>query len=187
MIKVMKVLIVILIIVLSISLVIGICLNSAYAKARTYTRAEKEIIARVEYAECLHQPVLGRYGVIQSVMNRLESGLYGKSLNRITRRSQYAKARSSLARKDKRGNYKDKHFARCMRDVEYVISHRLFPKNMYYFKRANRPYWRNTKAGRRIVRYCRIGAHTFYTYKSAKPVPGNVYVGKDGKLKVRYR
>lgn len=145
------------------ALIILLTLNTAYAK--TYTEKDIKLIGRVVQAEANNQPFLGKVSVALTVINRYESGKYGKSLTHITRRSQFCKAR-----------YASKA---SITAVKYAIDNRLLPPNVFYFQRANRKTWGGRPS---IKRYCTIGAHTFYTAGKAKPVVG-AYIGRDGRLK----
>ncbi len=133
------------------------------ASAKTYTQKEINTISRVVYAESLNQPFLGKAAVAQVVINRYESGKYGKSLDYITRRSQFAKTGTWILKTKNKGS--KALFKKCVDAVNYAIKNRFLPANTYNFQRANRKYWGGSK---KIIKYCTIGAHTFYTH--GKPV-----------------
>jgi spore germination cell wall hydrolase CwlJ-like protein len=112
-----------------------------------YSEKEKKYIARVVYAESQGESMEGKIAVACVVLNRYESGRFGKTIRRVV----FAKHQFAVA-----GTYN----AECMEAVEAAVSDNPYPDNMFYFKRADRKYWGDDKS---IKRYCRIGAHTFYT------------------------
>ena len=109
-----------------------------------YSFAEKEYIARVVYAEARGEIFEGQVAVAAVVLNRFESGMYGKSVRRVVMsRSQFAVS----------GRYNDI----VMQAVETAIESRgQYPDNMFYFQASTRKTWRN------FVYYERIGGHSFY-------------------------
>jgi len=122
-----------------------------------YTKEEKEIIAKVVHAEARGEEFGGQVAVAVVVLKRYESGKFGKSIRKV------AYAAHQFANSTK---YNDEN----MRAVEYAIDHLDdYPDNMYYFQRANRKFWGKSKT---IKRYCRIGAHTFYT--AGEPEGGKI-------------
>lgn len=117
-----------------------------------YTKAEMKLIARVVYGESRGESFEGKVAVAEVVLNRVESGRFGKSVKRVVNaRHQFAVS--------------SKYNESCMEAVEYAIENRTLPKNTYYFQRANRKYWGKSRS---IKRYCTIGAHTFYTLGGAE-------------------
>jgi len=114
------------------------------APAHVYTEQEKAYIARVVYAEARGEPFEGKVAVAAVVLNRFESGKFGRTVKRVVfARNQFAVAR----------RYNDE----CMAAVNAAIDQRdAFPKNMYYFRVSRSKRWRNFKY------YTRIGNHSFY-------------------------
>lgn len=144
---------------------ITLFLPAAQAKTFKYTSADIKLIARVVYAESRNQPYLGKIAVALVVINRYESGIYGKTLAMVTRKGQFCKSvRTSQT---------------CINAVKWAIKNRVLPKNTFYFQRSKSLFWGGRK---RIIRYCRIGAHSFYTLGKAKSVTGDRYIDKNGKL-----
>lgn len=109
-----------------------------------YTEAEKTLIARVVYAEARGECFEGQAAVAQVVLNRYESGKFGKSIKKVV----YAKHQFAVGKK-----YNDEN----MQAVEYAISNRDYPDNMYFFQKSKSRIWRD------FVYYIRIGNHSFYT------------------------
>jgi len=108
-----------------------------------YSEAEKIIIARVVYAESRGECFEGQVAVAQTVINRFESGKFGKTVKRVaTTPNQFA--------------YSRKWNKQNMKAVEEAILKRPHPKNMFYFQRSKSKRWRNFKY------YKRIGNHSFY-------------------------
>ncbi len=142
-----------------------------------YTQAEINEVIRVVYAECKNQPYLGMIGVAHTVFSRYENNKGKYSMKHITRRSQYAKAGAWIFRSKKKSVITI--VEKCHKAVLYAMNNRIFPSNCTMFQRANRSHWGRSK---NIPRYCRIGAHTFYTVGKDKPVNGLEYVDKNGKL-----
>jgi hypothetical protein len=171
-------------------LIVSVCImalfipiGQAYTKTYTYTDAQVDTVTRVLMAECPNQPFYGQVAVASTAIYRYENNHGKYSMEYITRRSQYAKKGKWVTcskNKQIRAAYE-----KCKKAVLWVIDHRVLPKNCTMFKRADRKTWSSRGCGRRIYRYCRIGAHTFYTNGPAKPVKGPLYIGQDGKLKVK--
>ena len=109
-----------------------------------YRFAEKEYIARVVYAEARGEFFEGQVAVAAVVLNRFESGRFGKSVRRVVMsRGQFAVS----------GKYNDI----VMQAVETAIESRgQYPDNMFFFQASTRKTWRN------FVYYKRIGGHTFF-------------------------
>ncbi len=111
-----------------------------------FTDAEKEMIAKVVYAEARGECFDGRVAVAQVVINRYQSGKYGPTLKRVIyKRYQFAVSK--------------KYTAPCMEAVEYAIENMPYPEDMYYFRVSKSKHWRN------FVYYNRIGNHSFYCGK----------------------
>ena len=127
-----------------------------HAADRVYTEDDTELIARVVYAEARGESFEGKVAVAEVVMARYESGEFGDSLTRITRRSQFCKASAKTVSKPKNAAV----YAECLAAVQYAIDNEVLPDNAYYFQRANRAHWRGRPS---IIRYTTIGDHTFYT------------------------
>jgi len=113
-------------------------------KTEGYTEAEKILIAKVVYAEARGECFEGQAAVAQVVLNRYESGKFGKSIKKVV----YAKHQFAVGKK-----YNDEN----MQAVEYAISNRDYPDNMYFFRRSKSKTWYD------FVFYDRIGNHSFYT------------------------
>jgi spore germination cell wall hydrolase CwlJ-like protein len=105
-----------------------------------YTDEDKQIIAKVVYAEARGECFEGQVAVACVVINRYESGKYGSSIKNVA----YAKHQFAVGKK-----YSDEN----MCAVEEAIKTRPLPDNTYYFSRGKRHYgeW-----------YCKIGAHNFF-------------------------
>ncbi len=170
-----------LIAVLTLLVVLSICcipINQAQAESNTQetfnisktfspkpiTNAEIQLIARVVYAEARGEPFLGKVAVANVVLNRYESGRFGKTVTRVVRqRHQFCVARRTN---------------QACRDAVLILIRnnlRLLPPNVYYFKRSAKR-WRNFK------RYCKIARHNFFA--QGKPVPdtNKPYINKNGRL-----
>jgi spore germination cell wall hydrolase CwlJ-like protein len=138
------------------------------SQAKTYQYSEKDIkmIARVVYGESRSQPFLGKAAVSLVVINRHESGRYGKTIRCVI----FAKNQFYVAKKTDQT---------CIRAVHWAIKNRVLPKNTYYFRRSKSKNWHHRQY------YCRIGSHSFYTSGKAKDVTGPLYIDRRGKLKER--
>ncbi len=113
---------------------------------REYTDREKEMIAYVVYAEARGERFEGKVAVAQVVINRFESGRFGKSVKKVV----YARSQFAVSKRYNKS---------CMDAVEHAIENRPHPENMYYFQVSKRKKWRN------FVYYRRIGNHSFYCSK----------------------
>jgi len=114
------------------------------APAHIYTEQEKAYIARVVYAEARGEPFEGKVAVAAVVLNRFESGRFGRTVKKVVfARNQFAVSR--------------RYNAECMAAVNAAIDQRdAFPDDMYYFQVPKSKRWRNFKY------YTRIGHHSFY-------------------------
>ena len=114
------------------------------APAHIYTEQEKAYIARVVYAEARGEPFEGKVAVAAVVLNRFESGRFGRTVKKVVfARNQFAVSR--------------RYNAECMAAVNAAIDQRdAFPDDMYYFQVSKSKRWRNFKY------YTRIGQHSFY-------------------------
>jgi hypothetical protein len=114
------------------------------APAHVYSEQEKTYIARVVYAEARGEPFEGKVAVAAVVLNRFESGKFGRTVKKVVfARNQFAVSR----------RYNDE----CMAAVTAAIDQRdAFPDDMYYFQVSKSKRWRNFKY------YTRIGHHSFY-------------------------
>lgn len=111
-----------------------------------YSEQEKKLIARVVYAEARGERWEGKVAVAQVVINRFESGRFGKTVRKVV----FAKHQFAVSSK-----YNDE----CMRAVEAAINERSYPHNMYYFQVSRKKKWKN------FVYFGRIGNHSFYCSK----------------------
>ena len=112
--------------------------------ARGYSHSEKLLIARVVYSEARGEPFEGQVAVAAVVLNRFESGKFGKSIAKIV----FAPDQFAIT---------EKHNASGMAAVEAAIGNRdTYPDNMFFFQVSTRKTWRN------FVYYKRIGNHSFY-------------------------
>jgi len=150
-----------------VSLIVAICTIACYtcvawAAEPVYTEDEITLIARVVYAEARGESFEGRCAVAEVVFARFESGKFGTSLAKITRKGQFCKASAKIAKKN------GAVFQECREAVIYAITTRTLPANAYYFQKANRKYWGGRKT---IIRYTTIGKHTFYTAGEPLAVP----------------
>lgn len=116
-------------------------------EAYIYSDDEKELIARVVYAEARGEKRDGKVAVAQVVLNRFESGRFGKTVKRVV----FAKHQFAVSKK-----YNDE----CMHAVEEAIEQRPYPENMFYFQVSKKKKWRN------FVFYERIGNHNFFCSKN---------------------
>jgi N-acetylmuramoyl-L-alanine amidase len=108
-----------------------------------YSDEEKELIARVVYAESRGEPFEGQIAVAAVILNRYESGKFGKSVRSVV----YAKEQFAVSRK-----FNDESMAA----VEAAIAGTDYPDTMYYFQKSKRKKW-----GDKIY-YGRVGNHSFY-------------------------
>ena len=156
-----------------ITIIMTLCTLMAYtvtaqaAETKEYTDKDIALIARVVYAEGRGESVEGKRAIAETVMNRYESGLFGKTLKHITRRSQFCKASVKTVSKKKNAAV----YAECVEAVAYAITTRTLPSNTYYFQKANRKHWGGRK---QIIRYCTIEKHTFYTLGEAVEVQDDI-------------
>lgn len=127
----------------------------------SYTEKEKKLIARVVSGEANGESFDGKVAVAEVVLNRVESGKFGKTVKSVVN----AKNQFSVG---------STYNAICMAAVEHAIKNRSLPSNTYYFQRANRKHWQRRPS---IKRYCTIGAHTFYT--QGEPEETNYEQGND--------
>lgn len=121
--------------------------KSAFVQqSEKYTEAEKEMIAKVVYAEARGESFDGQVAVAQVVINRFESGKFGASLKRIV----YGRYQFAVSRRYAKAS---------MEAVEYAIENMPYPTDMYFFRVSKSKRWRN------FVYYNRIGNHSFYCGK----------------------
>jgi N-acetylmuramoyl-L-alanine amidase len=146
--------------------VLTICAFSATALADgeeeeiTYTEEDLAIVARVIFAESRSESWEGKVAVGEVVFNRFESGAYGDTLTRVTRKSQFSKASVRTVNKKRNADLYNECFAAAL----YASTERSLPSNTYYFQRRNRAHWYRRPS---IIRYTTIGRHTFYTLGDA--------------------
>jgi N-acetylmuramoyl-L-alanine amidase len=117
-----------------------------YRQSEKYTQAEKEMIAKVVYAEARGECFDGQVAVAQVVLNRYESGEFGSSLKKII----YGRHQFAVSRR---------YTETCMEAVEYAVENMPYPANMYFFQVSRSKHWRN------FVFYNRIGNHNFFCSK----------------------
>ena len=119
-------------------------LNELYDPPYAYSEQEKAYIARVVYAEARGEKFEGKVAVAAVVLNRFESGLYGKSVKRVVfARNQFAVSK--------------RYSAECLEAVEAAIDRDdTYPDDMYYFRVSKSKKWRN------FDYHTRIGNHSFY-------------------------
>lgn len=110
-----------------------------------YSDEEKEMIAYVVYAEARGERFEGMVAVAQVIINRYESGKFGKSIENVV----YSHHQFAVSKR-----YNDV----CMDAVEYAAGNMPYPKNMYYFQKSKRKSWYGAY-------FDRIGNHTFYCGK----------------------
>lgn len=115
-------------------------------KEPVYTDSEIETVARVVYGEARGEPFAGQVAVANVLVNRLESGKYGKSIWQVAS----APNQFSVA-----GDTNDE----CLKAAKYVMLYNIrpLPGNTFYFRTSPSRYWRTFKY------YGRIGHHSFYT------------------------
>ena len=113
-------------------------------KISAYSSAEKKLIARVVYAESRGEIFEGQVAVATVVLNRYESGKFGRSISKIV----FASDQFAIT---------EKYNSESLKAVERAISKLgSYPRNMYYFQVSKSRVWRN------FVYYKRIGNHSFY-------------------------
>lgn len=119
-------------------------LNELYDPAYAYSEQEKAYIARVVYAEARGEKFEGKVAVAVVVLNRFESGQFGKTVKRVVfSRNQFAVSA--------------RYSAECMEAVETAIDRDdAYPDDMYYFRVSKSKRWRN------FDYHTRIGNHSFY-------------------------
>lgn len=119
-------------------------LNELYDPSYAYSEQEKAYIARVVYAEARGEKFEGKVAVAAVVLNRFESGLFGKTVKRVVfARNQFAVSA--------------RYSAECMEAVETAIDRDdAYPDDMYYFRVSKSKKWRN------FDYHTRIGNHSFY-------------------------
>ncbi len=119
-------------------------LTELYDPAYAYSDEEKAYIARVVYAEARGETFEGKVAVAAVVLNRFESGRFGKTVKRVVfARNQFAVSK--------------KYTAECIAAVEAAIEQNdSYPEDMYYFRVSKSKKWRN------FDYYARIGNHSFY-------------------------
>ena len=111
---------------------------------RGYSHREKLLIARVVYSEARGEPFEGQVAVAAVVLNRYESGKFGKSISKIV----FAPDQFAIT---------EKYNASGMAAAEAAIANRdTYPDNMFFFQVSKSRTWRN------FVYYKRIGGHSFY-------------------------
>ena len=109
-----------------------------------YSEAEKQLIARVVYAESRGEIFEGQVAVATVVINRYESRLFGNSFSKIV----FASDQFAIG-----GKYNSESLKAVEKAIEQLGA---YPKNMYYFQVSKSKTWRN------FVYYKRIGNHSFY-------------------------
>ncbi len=119
-------------------------LTELYDPAYAYSDEEKAYVARVVYAEARGEIFDGKVAVAAVVLNRFESGRFGKTVKKVVfARNQFAVSK--------------KYSAECMAAVEAAIEQSdAYPDDMYYFRVSKSKKWRN------FDYYTRIGNHSFY-------------------------
>lgn len=114
-------------------------------QSHVYTDEEKEMIAKVVFAEARGESFDGQVAVAQVVINRFESGNFGRSIKTIVYgRNQFAVGK--------------RYNESSMEAVEYAVSNKPYPANMYFFQVSKRKHWRD------FIYYDRIGNHSFYCH-----------------------
>lgn len=134
------------------------------ASKKSFTNAEILLIAKVVYAEARGEPFLGKVAVANVVLNRYESGIFGKTVKVVVkRRHQFSVGRRTNDE--------------CKQAVLFLINNnlRLLPSNVYYFKRSAKP-WRS------FTLYCAIGRHHFFTQGIPVVDTTKSYIDENGTL-----
>jgi len=109
-----------------------------------YSQSEKILIARVVYSEARGEIFEGQVAVASVVLNRFESGLFGRSIAKVV----FASDQFAIT---------EKYNASGMAAAEAAIESRdVYPDNLFFFQASKSRTWRN------FVYYTRIGGHSFY-------------------------
>lgn len=110
-----------------------------------YTEDEVDILAGLISAEARGESYEGKLAVGTVVMNRVDSGIWGSSIQSVVyAKNQFAKPL-------------DRYDDECLNAaIEVLNGHRSFPENVLYFQVKRVDKWRNA------IWHCKIGAHNFY-------------------------
>lgn len=115
-----------------------------------YTQEDKVLIARVVHAESRGETFEGQVAVAAVVLNRYESGRFGRSVKNVV----FARNQFSI---------KKRYNSQNMRAVEAAIEGTEHPEDMFYFRVSKKKKWRNFEY------LYRVGNHSFYAAKRDKP------------------
>ena len=125
----------------------------------TYTRADKECLAKNIYHEAGIEPVEGKFAVAQVTLNRLKEGRWGNSICDVV----YAKAQFSwtLWKKKRYENPKGELWEESKMVATHVLDkgYRVpsLATSTYYHADYVQPLWRKS-----VVKIQQIGQHIFY-------------------------
>ncbi len=109
-----------------------------------YSKSDRILIARVVYSEARGELFEGQVAVAIVVLNRYESGKFGRSISRVV----FAPDQFAIT---------ERYNAKMLLAVEEAITRMDdYPDNMFFFQASTRKTWRN------FVYYKRIGGHTFF-------------------------
>lgn len=110
----------------------------------SFSERDKILIARVVYSEARGEIFEGQVAVATVVLNRYNSGLFGRSIAKIV----FAPNQFAIT---------EKYNSSGMAAVEDAIERMGdYPENMFFFQVSKNRTWRN------FVYYKRIGNHSFY-------------------------
>lgn len=129
------------------------------SKRKTYTEAEKILLAKIIYAESPHEPYEGKLGVGNVVVNRANR----KNISIwevIFQRGQFDGVRSKRFYRVRQGD--ESAYEECLKAAEEILEgKRIFPESIEFFH--NPVTSTDTKWIRRIERYKykQIGGHLF--------------------------
>ena len=106
------------------------------------------LLAKVIAAEARGEPYDGKLAVGTVVMNRIEHGVFGDTLEKVIyARNQFAKSTKRMEPNND-----------CLKAAQEIMNgYRSFPVSVLYFQREKVEKWRESNW------YCTIGEHNFYS------------------------
>lgn len=119
-----------------------------------YTKKELELLYAITWAESGNQPYAGQVAVAETVINRVDSGIYPDTIKQVI----YQKSQFNGVERSNFGYYTDE----TVRAVHEAINNPIFNKSVVYF--ANVSISTNRGFVRRVIepnKVVKIGEHTF--------------------------
>ena len=119
-----------------------------------YTKKELELLYAITWAESGNEPYVGQVAVAETVINRVDSGIYPDTIKQVV----YQKSQFNGVERSNFGYYTDE----TVRAVHEAINSPIFDKSVVYFANVsiatNRGFIRKVIEPNKVVK---IGGHTF--------------------------